>query len=120
MVPCAIFVQDWLQTPTDEELRFSPGRQSSTLLPPRANHRPRAEAHSQVGSLTAGCENEVGKRLIHIDWPAATGEAFAHGIALWHAVGVQGSMHSFPVGLQFCCWATFGWEAVDQAHVRNG
>ena len=36
-------MQDWL-SPTDEELRFSPGRQSSTALLPPAQHWLRAEA----------------------------------------------------------------------------
>ena len=57
-------------------LRFSPGCQSSTVLLPRANLRPRAEAHSQVGSLTARCGDEKGNQLIQLVWTAVAGVTF--------------------------------------------
>ena len=63
----------WPTDVVDTELRFSPGRQSSAVLLPPAHQWPRAEAPSQVGSLTAGCGDKIGDWLSQFAWAAMMG-----------------------------------------------
>ena len=65
-----------------EKLRLSPGCQSSTALPTRAEHRPGAEARNQVSSLAAKrCRHrwqKLGQLQLNIISSQETGNSGRH------------------------------------------